>query len=507
MERYANWRHILISWLLGLLLTGCAVSGASGIEITSDQFNLDEIPMSHAEQTPTGETYGQSPVDYLTSVAIQDLADRVGIDARWITIESAAPRQFPDSSLGLPQPDHVYAQVITPGYIIHLKADGRLYRYHGSERRVVYGGLVSESANETPDAHQTQDESQADLTMITLYFTQKARMSSDTDELVATERIVEPDDVTPSVALELLFRGPTESEREKGISSCFSGQTQGLYRGVRIQNGTAYVDLKDPRQLLSELTSKEGLAQFDAQVLRTLQNMADVERVIYAIEGDPVPFYQWLGMGCGPNNDFCDAAPFRPTPVPLTQASPTPPSDHVTGIDVNLALGDGAVVLRQTSADLDGDGHEELIVVSDVGLGQADSVGNRIELSIIQPELADPPVAWKVRTRGLDAGPLELMDLNGDGRPEVLSVQSVGESGRILYVVTWGNAGYDLLRPFGGHFDGYDAFGETGFGLEDNDGDGVMEIMGAYGPSASRIDTYRWNGQRYVYQATDDYAR
>jgi len=48
-----------------------------------------------------------------------------------------APAEFPDASLGVPDPGKVHAQVTTPGYVIELTADGQNYCYHASEERVV----------------------------------------------------------------------------------------------------------------------------------------------------------------------------------------------------------------------------------------------------------------------------------------------------------------------------------------------------------------------------------
>jgi hypothetical protein len=33
--------------------------------------------------------------------------------------------------------------------------------------------------------------------------------------------------------------------------------------------------------------------------------------VIFAIEGDPRAFYNWMGEPCGSANDDCDPQPFR----------------------------------------------------------------------------------------------------------------------------------------------------------------------------------------------------
>jgi hypothetical protein len=46
-------------------------------------------------------------------------------------------KDWPDSSLGCPQPGMAYLQVITPGYLIVLRALGNDYMYHASYNYVI----------------------------------------------------------------------------------------------------------------------------------------------------------------------------------------------------------------------------------------------------------------------------------------------------------------------------------------------------------------------------------
>jgi hypothetical protein len=64
----------------------------------------------------TMEGYGdaQPSVD----LAKSDLAERLGVGLGEITVLSVEATEFPDASLGVPEPDKMYAQVITPGYIL-----------------------------------------------------------------------------------------------------------------------------------------------------------------------------------------------------------------------------------------------------------------------------------------------------------------------------------------------------------------------------------------------------
>lgn len=73
----------------------------------------------------------------LVDLAKGDLARRLGVGVEEVTLVSAEAVEWPDASLGTPQPGMVYAQVITPGYKIILSARGQEYAYHSDQERVV----------------------------------------------------------------------------------------------------------------------------------------------------------------------------------------------------------------------------------------------------------------------------------------------------------------------------------------------------------------------------------
>ncbi|MGH2534451.1 MAG: hypothetical protein ACRDJW_19460 [Thermomicrobiales bacterium] len=65
--------------------------------------------------------------------ALADAAAQLGVDAAELTVTTVEAREWPDASLGCPKPDEVYAQVITPGYLIVVEAAGQALEYHGDE--------------------------------------------------------------------------------------------------------------------------------------------------------------------------------------------------------------------------------------------------------------------------------------------------------------------------------------------------------------------------------------
>ena len=75
--------------------------------------------------------------DDVIQLAITDLAERLGVACEEVTVVRVESVEWPDTSLGNPQPGMVYAQVITPGYKLGLSAQGGLFRYHTDKERVI----------------------------------------------------------------------------------------------------------------------------------------------------------------------------------------------------------------------------------------------------------------------------------------------------------------------------------------------------------------------------------
>lgn len=62
--------------------------------------------------------------------AIRDLAAKLGIDECDILVAESGVATWPDASLGIPEKGIMYAQVLTDGFCVVLKAAGRAYEYH-----------------------------------------------------------------------------------------------------------------------------------------------------------------------------------------------------------------------------------------------------------------------------------------------------------------------------------------------------------------------------------------
>ena len=94
-------------------------------------------------------------VDQLVDRAKALLNQEKNIPLADIEFVSVETYDFPDASLGISEPGQVYAQVITPGYIIDLQVGVDHYIYHATQNRIVL------AETRTPVAlHQTIEVSE-----------------------------------------------------------------------------------------------------------------------------------------------------------------------------------------------------------------------------------------------------------------------------------------------------------------------------------------------------------
>ncbi len=109
----SKWRIVGSAALLLALAVGCGPPA----QVSTPP----EVPTQVKTRTP----------EAVVGLAVAELAQRLGVDTRRITVLGVEAVQWPDASLGLPEPGKVYAQVITPGYRIQLEVDGKVYELHG----------------------------------------------------------------------------------------------------------------------------------------------------------------------------------------------------------------------------------------------------------------------------------------------------------------------------------------------------------------------------------------
>ena len=109
-----------------------------------------------------GEAWAESPGRSPRQAAVErcrvDLASRLKVPLARVTLVSADAEQFADASLGLPRPDEMAAQVITPGWRVILDSPRGRHLYCVANGAPRYGGPVGGPAYHAIYLHRVADE-------------------------------------------------------------------------------------------------------------------------------------------------------------------------------------------------------------------------------------------------------------------------------------------------------------------------------------------------------------
>jgi hypothetical protein len=63
------------------------------------------------------------PPDTVIQAALDAASAELGVPVDNLVVVMTAQRDWPDSSLGCPEPGRAYAQVITPGFVVTIDSD------------------------------------------------------------------------------------------------------------------------------------------------------------------------------------------------------------------------------------------------------------------------------------------------------------------------------------------------------------------------------------------------
>jgi len=179
------------------------------------------------------------------------------------------------------------------------------------------GGCVVKkevSDNKSPEAAAPTVTGQEQKMMrVKIYFdnTKLNPNAEDCGQVFLVDRPVLKTEAPAVATLQELFKGPNEGEKKQGYTSWFSDKTADILKSLKVVEGTAYVNLKDIREIIPNASTSCGSAQFLAEVETTLKQYSAVKTVVFAIEGKPATFYEWLQIGCSAESNLCDEAPFK----------------------------------------------------------------------------------------------------------------------------------------------------------------------------------------------------
>lgn len=110
--------------LMGMLmLAGCQPISADKAtlpwrsEMNPSAAALDDLDEAEAALAAAGADY---------------LAEELAVDVDAVELVGVEAVDWPDASLGCPEPDMMYAAMLTPGYIFTYEVDGETYNVHTS---------------------------------------------------------------------------------------------------------------------------------------------------------------------------------------------------------------------------------------------------------------------------------------------------------------------------------------------------------------------------------------
>ncbi|MFO7631786.1 MAG: hypothetical protein R6W76_04550 [Caldilinea sp.] len=70
----------------------------------------------------------------MADASIEFVAETLDVASESLRVQSVEAMQWPDASIGCPQPEMIYAAVITPGYKITLVSEAETYAVHTDSR-------------------------------------------------------------------------------------------------------------------------------------------------------------------------------------------------------------------------------------------------------------------------------------------------------------------------------------------------------------------------------------
>ena len=113
---------------LVLLCAACQQDATKSpvIENTGAADSSPGVSESANQTAPTGSSLSQQ-----VAGAVADLADRTGVAEAAIVVRNARLVNWGSGAVGCPEKDKSYTQMVVPGVLVFLQADGKFYRYHG----------------------------------------------------------------------------------------------------------------------------------------------------------------------------------------------------------------------------------------------------------------------------------------------------------------------------------------------------------------------------------------
>jgi len=106
-------------------------------EAIDPALTLEQSEVDSRERTDVPPAAATPEISGETAPLIAAIAADLGVPPETVQVVTMEPRDWPDSSLGCPQPDMLYAQVVTLGYLVLVEVSGERIEYHTDDRGTV----------------------------------------------------------------------------------------------------------------------------------------------------------------------------------------------------------------------------------------------------------------------------------------------------------------------------------------------------------------------------------
>jgi hypothetical protein len=106
-------------------------------EAIDPPLTLEQSEADDAEPTAVPARVGTPSTSGDAAPVIAAIAADLGVPPESVQVITMEPQVWSDSSLGCPEPDMLYAQVVTPGYLVLVEVSGERIEYHTDEAGTV----------------------------------------------------------------------------------------------------------------------------------------------------------------------------------------------------------------------------------------------------------------------------------------------------------------------------------------------------------------------------------
>ncbi|MGH2690477.1 MAG: GerMN domain-containing protein [Actinomycetota bacterium] len=135
--------------------------------------------------------------------------------------------------------------------------------------------------------------------MVHVYFFCGQANFQEEKDAVAVPRVVPKTKAVLRSALEELLKGPTEAERNAGLTSSFSGETADFLTRVSVTDGVATIDFSKRLGAMSNISTSSASQMLLLSVDLTVKRFKGIDRAIYRLEGDRGAWCEITqGAGC-----------------------------------------------------------------------------------------------------------------------------------------------------------------------------------------------------------------